>query len=398
MIKKVSQKSDEGPALKSCDALTYFNKSKHCVGWYPQTRDEPNWWIYNITRGIVFMMGFIYMPFGLLMTGINDMHTFTITDFFTYLQAPVNSSSAIIKTIIIYFMRKRFIKVLEVMDRMDDLNSGEEDQDEIQKCIKDCKKVTIIYQIIYYGYLVGAVLGAMAYNTTPYHLYNPYISPSENTVDLLIGILMDGLAAFGILTINLVADVYPIMYVMILRTHIHLLKQRIENLRSDPEKSEDENYDELVKCVKAHRLIIEYADLIRPVISNTVFVQLVCTGLLLGFSTVSIMFFDIVDRLVTVYYSMAILSQTFPFCYTCESLLNDCNDLAIVLLHSKWIGAERRFRKTLVLFMHQTQAPISFTACGVVQICLDTNIKMVKFAFSVFTIVQEMNLMEKFKK
>ncbi|XP_070137714.1 odorant receptor 85a-like [Drosophila bipectinata] len=254
------------------------------------------------------------------------------------------------------------------MDRMDDLNSGDEDKGAIQKCIKDCRKITIIYQMIYYGYLTSAFLGAMVNGTTPYHMYNPYISP--------------------------ITDVYPIVYVVVLRTHIDLLKRRIENLRSDPDKSEDENYDELVKCVKAHR----YADLIRPVISNTVFVQLVCTGLLLGLSTVSIMFFDIVDRLVTVYYSMAILSQTFPFCYTCESLLGDCNDLSVVILHSKWIGAEPRFRKTLVLFMHQTQAPVSFTACGVVQIGLDTNIKMVKFAFSVFTVVQGMDLMEKFKQ
>ncbi|KAH8277095.1 hypothetical protein KR026_005191 [Drosophila bipectinata] len=398
MILKGSQKSAQGALFRTCDSLNYFNYSKRCIGWDLPSRDTPYWWFYYMSTVSVIGMAYIYMPFGLFMTGVKDMHKFTITDLFTYLQAPVNSLSAIIKAIIIYFMRKRFFKVHDVMDRMDDLNSGEEDKGAIQKCIKDCRKITIIYQMIYYGYLTSAFLGAMVNGTTPYHMYNPYISPSENLKDFLLGNLIEIIATNGILLTNIVTDVYPIVYVVVLRTHIDLLKRRIENLRSDPDRSEDENYDELVKCVKAHRLIIEYADLIRPVISNTVFVQLVCTGLLLGLSTVSIMFFDIVDRLVTVYYSMAILSQTFPFCYTCESLLGDCNDLAVILLHSKWIGAEPRFRKTLVLFMHQTQAPVSFTACGVVQIGLDTNIKMVKFAFSVFTIVQEMNLMEKFKK
>lgn len=198
------------------------------------------------------------MPLGLIITGIKDMHKFTITDLFTYLQAPVNTLSAIIKAIIIHLMKKRFLKVHEVMDRMDDLNSREKDRDVIQKCIIDCKKITKVYQMIYYGYLVFSVVGAMASNTTSYQLYNPYINPSEKVIDLLIGNLMNGLSAFSILITNLVADVHPIMYVMILRTHIDLLRRKIDNLRSDPEKSENENYSELVTCVKAHRLIIEY--------------------------------------------------------------------------------------------------------------------------------------------
>lgn len=260
MIVKVkeAQKSAEEPRLSSWDALSYFNKSKYCIGWDLPSRDEPNWWIYYLTFFVVILMGYIYMPLGLLLTGIKDMNTFTITDLFNYLQAPVNSVSAIIKVIIIYLMKKRFLKVHKVMKRMDDLNSEEESRDAIQKCIVDCKKVFKIYQVIYYGYLVFVVVGALATNTTPYQLYNPFIAPSEKLKDLLIGNFMEGLSVFSILTANVVADVYPIMYVDILRTHIHLLVQKIKNLRSDPEKSENENYADLVTCVKAHRLIIEY--------------------------------------------------------------------------------------------------------------------------------------------
>jgi len=61
----------------------------------------------------------------------------------------------------------------------------------------------------------------------------------------------------GIILANLILDVYPIIYVVMLRTHLELLRQRVIDLRSDLDKGDDQHYKELVGCVKDHKRIVE---------------------------------------------------------------------------------------------------------------------------------------------
>ncbi|KAH8383965.1 hypothetical protein KR009_011478 [Drosophila setifemur] len=397
MISKYAEKSMGNGLLSSRDSVKRLDIAKTLLGWRPPSRDSRYWWLYYIWTLFVILSVFIYVPYALIMTGIKDLRNFTITDLFTFLQAPVNCNAAILKTIIFHFMKKRYSEVQKIMDQMDNRSSGIEERLLIHNRASICHLVTTIYQGVYFGFLTMAVMGAMATGKTAFCLYNPLIDSDEGLLNFCKANLIETFTIGGMVMANMIIDVYPVVCVIILRTHINLLKLRIENLRSDLEKSDDQHYSELVECVKDYQLIIEYANLIRPVISCTVSVQLLSTGVLLGLSAASLLFFDtMVERVVSGYYSFAILFQTFPFSYVCEQLIGDCHDLSITLFHSKWIGAERRYRTTLKNFMHNIHPPILFTACGIFQICLNTNIKvMAKFAFSVVAIVQGMNLVDK---
>jgi len=110
-------------------------------------------------------------------------------------------------------------------------------------------------------------------------------------------------------------------------------------------------------------------------ISATMFIQLLSVGLLLGLAAVSVQFYNtVMERLVSGVYAIAILSQTFPFCYVCEQLNSDCESLTNAVFHSKWIGADRRYRTTMLYLIHNVQQSILFTAGGIFPICLNTNI------------------------
>jgi len=61
----------------------------------------------------------------------------------------------------------------------------------------------------------------------------------------------------GIILASLILNVYPIIYVVMLRTHLEILRQRIIDLRSDLDKGDDQHYEELVGCVRDHKLIVE---------------------------------------------------------------------------------------------------------------------------------------------
>ncbi|KAH8383962.1 hypothetical protein KR009_011454 [Drosophila setifemur] len=382
--------------LRSRDSVKRLNISMTLMGWIPPSRDSRFWWLYYIWTLFVVLSVFIYVPYALIMTGIKDLRNFSITDLFTFLQAPVNCNAAFCKAIIFYYMRKRYFGLQKFMDQMDHRGSGKEERLLIHNRARLCHYVISSYHGLYFGFLAIAVVGAMTTGKTAFCLYNPLIDKDDGVLNIYIMNLIETITVGGMVMANIILDVYPIVCVIILRTHINLLKLRIEHLRTDLEKSGNQHYSELVECIKDYQLIIEYGNLIRPLISGTISVQLFSTGLLLGLSSASLLFFDtMVERMVSGYYTFVILFQTFPFSYVCEQLITDCNDLTITLFHSKWIKAERRYKTTLRHFMLNIHPPILFTASGIFQICVNTNIKMAKFAFSVVTIVQGMNLLDK---
>jgi len=86
------------------------------MGWRLPPRTKPYWWLYYIWTLVVIVLVFIFIPYGLIMTGIKEFKNFTTTDLFTYVQVPVNTNASIMKGIIVLFMRRRFSRAQKMMD------------------------------------------------------------------------------------------------------------------------------------------------------------------------------------------------------------------------------------------------------------------------------------------
>ncbi|XP_064552841.1 odorant receptor 59b-like, partial [Drosophila montana] len=89
---------------------------------------------------------------------------------------------------------------------------------------------------------------------------------------------------------------------------------------------------------------------LRPVMSCTIFIQFLLIGFVLGLTLINILYFS---------------------------------------------GLFRGLSSAI--FFASVLRPIKFIAGGIFPISLSNNVKMAKFAFSVMTIVQEMNLADRFK-
>ncbi|KRF78807.1 uncharacterized protein Dvir_GJ10328 [Drosophila virilis] len=193
-------------------------------------------------------------------------------------------------------------------------------------------------------------------------------------------------------------DTYTLVFIINFRAHVDVLKDHIRNLRTDPLQTEAKNYDELVYNIIYHKLIVQCCNLMRPVISQTIFIQFLLVGVVLGVTMINVLYFSGLFRAISsILFVTALLFETFPFCYLCDLLVNDCHELSNLLGESHWIDAEPKYKSTLKFFMHNVQQPIIFTAGGIFLISLNSNIKVAKFAFSVMTIVQQMNLADRFK-
>ncbi|XP_060647188.1 odorant receptor 42b-like [Drosophila nasuta] len=178
-----------------------------------------------------------------------------------------------------------------------------------------------------------------------------------------------------------------------------LLIKRIQRLRCDGDKSEDKNYEELTGCIKDHKRILEYCNILRPLISSTIFFQFLVVGVVLGLSFTNLIYFsDLLSGIVNLAYIFGCCCQTFPFCYTCNLLEEDVDRLTLSIFQSNWLSASRRYKVSLVYFLHKAQQPLKFTAGSIFEISLRTNISLAKLAFSVVTFVQKFNLAAKMER
>ncbi|XP_033158556.1 odorant receptor 22a isoform X4 [Drosophila mauritiana] len=217
-------------------------------------------------------------------------------------------------------------------------------------------------------------------------------------LDQLDKSIAEGFLVTEVVYMNLCTDVCPLITMLMARCHISLLKQRLRNLRSEPGRTEDEYLEELTECIRDHRLILDYVEVLRPVFSGTIFVQFLLVGTVLGLSMINLMFFSTFwTGVVTCVYMVDVCMETSPFCYLCNMIIDDCQEMADTLFQSDWTSADRRYKSTLVYFLHNLQQPITLTAGGVFPICMQTNLAMVKLAFSVVTIIKQFNLAERFQ-
>lgn len=121
--------------------------------------------------------------------------------------------------------------------------------------------------------------------------------------------------------------------------------------------------------------LFRFCHTIYPLISGTIFVQFALIGSVLGLTLINIFFFSNIWRgLSSSVFFVAVLMETFPFCYNCNLLMDDCDELANGLFQSKWVDAEKRYKQTLIQFMHQAQQHILFIAGGIIPITMNSNI------------------------
>lgn len=115
----------------------------------------------------------------------------------------------------------------------------------------------------------------------------------------------------------------------------------------------------------------------RPLITRTIFVQFLLIGVVLGLNLINISYFESIHHtILSIVYLICLIWETFPFCYLCDLLLKDCDDLFILLAQSNWVDAEPRYKSTLLIFLHHLQQPITYTAGGIFPISIETNVKV----------------------
>ncbi|KAH8263434.1 hypothetical protein KR044_009112 [Drosophila immigrans] len=382
--------------LTSRDAFIYLDRGMRVVGWMPP---KDKFWgrVYALWTAFTTVVVMILLVLSLLVSYIKDLSSFTAGQFLTSLSVALNCFGSSIKASYTFAGMKRFYHAKELLDRMDERCRSPEQRQQLHQNVARCNRVYMCYQLMYSFYAASTFLAGAYSGRLPWKMYNPLIDWEASNFDFWLASFVEYIWMCGAVMQDQIADVYPIIYFLTLRTHLEMLKERLNRLRTDPTMTEDENYKELINCIVDHRLIIEYCNTLKPVISGTIFVQFLLCGVVIGLSMINIIYFsNFWTGLGIGVFICDLVLQTFPFCYICNMIITDCEQLTYCLFHSNWQTADRRYKTTFLYFLHNAQQPIVMTAGGVFIISLGTNITVAKLAFSVVTFVRQLNIAEKF--
>ncbi|XP_034665094.1 odorant receptor 98a [Drosophila subobscura] len=375
----------------SAAAFEYIEHAMILMGWIPP---QGGWTPARVVlAAIIVAWSDVYVPIGVFITFFVDLKTLSTTEALSVLQVALNAMGFPLKLFFLRLNMRRFYRIKELLGRMDERCIGLSERIEVHRWVARCNIVYLIYQLIFTSYTMSTFLTATFSGVVPWNIYNPFIDSHKSTKNLWIASLLELIPIKCIVIQTCMIDVFPLLFGLILRAHIKLLKQRVDKLCSDPTKSDDENNEDLVNCIEDHKLILEYAALIRPVIEPIIFVQFLLVGLVLGISLINLYIFaDSWSKLAIGVYILVQISQTFPFCCTCDLIREDCETLAVAIFHSSWKNSDRKYRSSLLYFLQNAQRTISFTAGSIFSIGLNTNIRVAKLAFSVVTFVKQLGL------
>ncbi|EDW89253.2 odorant receptor 43b [Drosophila yakuba] len=286
------------------------------------------------------------------------------------------------------------------LDKLDEYCVKPGEERKIRDMVAAVTRLNLTFFVVYGFYATSALVDGLLHHRVPYNTYYPFINWRVDRTQLYIQSFVEYITVGFAIYVATATDSYPVIYVAALRTHILLLKDRIMYLGdSSNEGSTDPSYmfKSLVDCIKAHRTMINFCDAIQPIISGTIFAQFVICGSILGITMINMLLFaDQSTRFGIVTYVMAVLLQTFPLCFYCNAIVDDCNELADALFHSSWWVQDKRYQRTVIQFLQKLQQPLTFTAMNIFNINLATNINVAKFAFTVYAIASGMNLNQRY--
>ncbi|XP_062130346.1 odorant receptor 42a-like [Drosophila sulfurigaster albostrigata] len=384
---------DTEPA-KSRNATLYLLRCVFFMGI--QSPPKNFFLVYILWSFALNLCSTFYQPIGFISGFISHLSEFSPGDFLTSMQVTFNAYSCSTKVIIVWVLHKRFEKANLILDQMDKRLTQPKERSKVHSAVSFSNRIFFGFMTVYMVYATSTFISAVSFGRPPYQNYYPFLDWRSSKWEFWLQAGLEYFAMLGACFQDVCVDCYPINFILPLRAHMRNFAERLRQLGQDPNESPEESHEKLIECIQDHKVILRFCDTLRPVISGTIFVQLLVVGLVLGFTIINIVLFaNFASRIAALSFMTAVLLETTPFCILCNYLTDDCFDLADALFESNWIDKEQRYKKTLIQFLQSLQKPIVFMAGNVFTISVATNISATKFSFSVFTLVKQMNIAEK---
>nr|XP_014103550.2 odorant receptor 7a-like [Bactrocera oleae] len=353
------------------------------------------------TMHMVFTsIAYAFTPFLSIVGFLRFQKTATVTESLSALQAFINAVFASAKSFAVLVSFKRFQKVEPIMKSLDERYNMPQERQQITNCVAACTRLYASMGLIYYLYGILCVITSLTLHKQPFGGWYPFLDLITNpTVHFYSCLTFESCYLYFLLTAQYLHDMYPTLYMRTIRTHIQLLRGRISRLGVDPDKSDDENNQELIDCIATHQQILQVVDMVGSVCSPTIFMQFACVALVHCVCMVNIFIFaDTLNRIITIWYYLMVATQILPTCYEASTLAMESTKLPVSIFHCNWLALDKRGRKLILFFMQHSQKEVAFIAMQLFQINMRTYLSIAKFSFTLYTFANEMGFGQNIKE
>lgn len=162
-------------------------------------------------------------------------------------------------TLVIYMSRLELAN--QHFDQLDEYCVTAAEKRKVRDAVAAITRLYITFVLVYFLYATSTLLDALFHDRVPFNTYYPFVNWRLDRTQLYIQIFLEYSTVGYAIYIATATDSYTVIYVVALRTHILLLKERVTHLGetssnesgSDPEST----FTSLVDCIKAHRTLLK---------------------------------------------------------------------------------------------------------------------------------------------
>ncbi|XP_015022120.3 odorant receptor 59b [Drosophila mojavensis] len=241
--------------IRSSECCTYLLRTLKFLGWMPPKQGIPRY-LYMLYSCFFFYFPLIYGPFGLFRGLIGNLKNFSPGEFLTLLPLDANVLGASIKSFILYMYMTRVHETLLTLDDLDERLKTDSDRRKVHVAVARSNYIFLVYAQLYLSYTVSVFVVGVANGHPPWLIYNPIFDWHDGAGCFWLQTIFEYIVLIYVTSAALISDTYTIVLLINFRAHIDVLKDHIRTLRTDPQQTEKENYDELVSNIIYHKLIL----------------------------------------------------------------------------------------------------------------------------------------------
>ncbi|KAH8260012.1 hypothetical protein KR026_000163 [Drosophila bipectinata] len=191
---------------------------------------------------------------------------------------------------------------------------------------------------------------------------------------------------------NLANDSYPPMTFCLVAGHVRLLAMRLRRIGKDAKASQVSVARKLIEGIEDHRKLMKIIDLLRSTMNISQLGQFMASGINISITLVYILFFAENLFSITYYavYFISMVLELFPCCYYGTLISIEMNSLTYAIYSSNWLGMDRKYCSTLLMFMQLTLTQVQIKAGGTIGIGMNAFFATVRLAYSFFTLAMSL--------
>ncbi|XP_036224582.2 odorant receptor 43b-like [Bactrocera oleae] len=186
------------------------------------------------------------------------MRNSSMTVILTTLQAAINVTGLPMKAVVAACYLHRLRSVDPIFKILDARYQSPEERLAIRENVIQSARLFVTFIVSYFTYATISWLPSLFTHTQPLNIWLPLVDwIQQPTIHFWLHFLIEVIYIYFLLTIQCMSDLYPVVYIKAVRTHITLLTERVSRLGENPNLTDEDNYQELIDCVRTHQELLQ---------------------------------------------------------------------------------------------------------------------------------------------